>query len=151
MNSHQFPVLIRAKLFNHVDGNTGIILGQRSDIAPRVQVQSLVKDSEAELSGLVRPGDIILQVNDHDLSRCSFEEAVDVFKQLPVDKMVRLVLRAPFGYTTRLETSFGDDGTPRTFRITERIYTNSGSNHDTVISCKANGPSLLNLQDPPKW
>ena len=155
MELPQCPVIIRARLENSKADGLGIIVGQRSEVAPTLMVGKLMKNGEADLSGLVRPGDIILQLNDRDVSKCSYEEAVSVFRSLEADTMVRLVLRAPFGYTTRLETSFTVDGQPRTFRITERIYTNTttnnSSNNDSPCKTIANSNSItssvINLQE----
>lgn len=146
------PVAVRARLVCRVDGGFGIRVCQRTLSPPVLMVSALIKDGEADSSGLVRPGDIILQMNEVDLSNRPFEEALKSFKSLETEltgQTVRFLFRAPFGYTTRLETTFTSDGSPRTFRITERLYVTSNQ-HDIRAkndksSALSNGPSSINL------
>lgn len=88
--------------------------------APTLQVSRLIDDSEAQRSGLLRVGDLILKVNTVEVSACTFDEALQTLASTPAGAYASFLVRAPFGYATRLVTTFGDDGTPSTMRITER-------------------------------
>jgi hypothetical protein len=100
---------------------------------PVLQIAGLARDFDAEKSGLVRPGDIILRINNVDVSRCTFDEALQTLASTPVGSFASFIVRAPYGFTTRLVTTFEEDGTPRTIRVTER----------TARKLSASGPALL--------
>nr|KAG5713275.1 hypothetical protein BaRGS_007802 [Batillaria attramentaria] len=72
-------------------------------------------------AGLVQVGDIILRLNDINLAEMSYESAVEVLKAVPVDAPVVMLLRGPEGYTTHLETTFLENGMPKTIRVTKPI------------------------------
>ncbi|KAI1293695.1 Nitric oxide synthase [Halotydeus destructor] len=136
---HQPGVLVKAKLRVTTSDGLGFTVTQRpSGTPPTLMVKGLTVGSEAEKCGLVRPGDIVLHVDEADLSKCTFEEGQKVLWSLRPDSSVRLLLRAPFGYTTRLETTFLADGSPRTFRITERLYSSSKSRDKAADSNGSN-------------
>lgn len=73
----------------------------------------------AEQCGLVHVGDVITRVNEIDISESSYENAVELLKALPIDAPVALLLRGPEGYSTHLETTFLENGVPKTIRITK--------------------------------
>lgn len=98
---------------------------------PTLQVVSLVKGCEAEKSGLIRPGDIILRINNVDVASCTYDEAIQTLALMPIGAYVSFVVRVPLGYATRLVTTFDDDGQPRTLRITEKAKNNSTSSSET--------------------
>lgn len=51
----------------------------------------------------------------------SYESAVEVLKAVPTDAPVVMLLRGPEGYTTHLETTFLENGLPKTIRVTRPI------------------------------
>ena len=69
----------------------------------------------------VQVGDIILRLNDINLAEMSYESAVEVLKAVPTDAPVVLLLRGPEGYTTHLETTFLENGLPKTIRVTKPV------------------------------
>lgn len=87
---------------------------------PTLQVARLILDSEAHRSGLLRVGDLILKVNTVEVGSCTFDEALQTLASTPAGAYASFLVRAPFGYATRLVTTFSEDGTPNTLRITER-------------------------------
>lgn len=105
----------------------GLVLADRG-CPPVLQIDGLAGgECEAAQSGLVRPGDIILRINNVDVSRCTFDEALQTLASTPVGSYASFIVRAPFGFTTRLVTTFEEDGTPKTLRITERANSNSNN------------------------
>lgn len=135
---------IRVRLQSTDGSGFGLIAGKRSDSAPCLMVSSLQVGGEAASSGLLRPGDIILKINGIDVSRCSYAEALQKFHGTSGDRELRLVIRAPLGYSTHLETTFDSEGCPRTYRVTERLYT-VGPSGPAVRG--SSGTINLNLDD----
>ncbi|CAL1539173.1 unnamed protein product [Lymnaea stagnalis] len=115
------PNTIRVKLTKQRYGGLGFLVKQRA-LKPYVLVASIVKGGVAEESGLVQIGDIILRINDIDLTEMSYASAIEVLKAVPIDTPVVLLLRGPEGYTTFLQTSFQENGLPRTIRVTKPIH-----------------------------
>ena len=93
---------------------------QDSGSPPALQIVSLVEGSEAEKSGLIRPGDIILTINNVSVDGCTYDEAIQTLALMPIGAYVSFVVRVPLGFATKLVTTFDDNGMPRTLRITER-------------------------------
>ncbi|KAI8749302.1 alpha-1-syntrophin, partial [Biomphalaria glabrata] len=93
---------IRVKLTKQKYGGLGFLVKQRA-LKPFVLVASIVKAGVAEESGLVQIGDIILRINDIDLTEMSYASAIEVLKAVPIDTSVVLLLRGPEGYTTYLQ------------------------------------------------
>ncbi|RUS78831.1 hypothetical protein EGW08_013416 [Elysia chlorotica] len=112
---------IRVKLVKQSYGGLGFLVKQRT-LKPFVLVASIVKGGVAEESGLVQIGDIILRINDIDLTDMSYQSAIEVLKAVPIDTHVVLLLRGPEGYTTFLQTTFGENGQPRTIRVTKPVH-----------------------------
>ncbi|KAK3607685.1 hypothetical protein CHS0354_010674 [Potamilus streckersoni] len=84
-------------------------------------ITGLVRGGSAEQSGLVQAGDILVKVNDTSLQGKSFEEAAIILRSIPVLSQVVLLIRCQDGYKAHLETRFGEDGKPKTVRITNPI------------------------------
>ena len=101
----------------------GLVVGKRSDTPPCLMVSCLQPGGEAASSGLIRPGDIILKINGTDVSHCLFPDALRNMEATDRDPELGLVIRAPLGYSTHLQTTFDQEGCPRTYRVTERLYT----------------------------
>ncbi|XP_076435250.1 nitric oxide synthase-like [Babylonia areolata] len=114
------PNTIRVKLVKQRHGGLGFLVKQRTE-KPLVVVADLVAGGIAEESGLVQVGDIILRLNDINLADMSYESAVEVLKAVPTDAPVVMLLRGPEGYTTHLETTFLENGLPKTVRVTKPI------------------------------
>nr|CBV37021.3 nitric oxide synthase [Stramonita haemastoma] len=114
------PNTIRVKLVKQKHGGLGFLVKQRTE-KPLVVVADLVAGGIAEESGLVQVGDIILRLNDINLADMSYESAVEVLKAVPIDAPVVMLLRGPEGYTTHLETTFLENGLPKTIRVTKPI------------------------------
>ncbi|KAH9512566.1 hypothetical protein Btru_038805 [Bulinus truncatus] len=112
---------IRVKLTKQRYGGLGFLVKQRA-LKPFVLVASIVKGGVAEESGLVQIGDIILRINDIDLTEMSYASAIEVLKAVPLDTAVVLLLRGPEGYTTHLQTTFQENGQPRTVRVSKPVH-----------------------------
>jgi nitric-oxide synthase len=118
---------IRVRLFSRQGSGFGFRVTGSAASIPSLRVESLVREGEADESGLLRPGDIILKVNDHDVSTVSYDEARHVLDQAMDQQEIKLLIRAPIGFSTHLETTFDGEGVPKTFRVTERVYSISSS------------------------
>ena len=139
-NNNSLPTVMRCRLRYGTNG-FGFSVKQRSP-APTLLVTELSRNGEAEKSGLIRPGDIILKINDTDVSQCSYAEAFTTLMSAQRDPFTSFVIRAPIGYTTRLETTFCSDGTPKTLRITEKIA-KSMVEKETSVEQKFNSNEIL--------
>lgn len=115
-NSH-WPVTVVVSVTKRNAHGLGIVVSPKTNHSG-VVISELIKDGEAQKTGLLRPGDTILRVNDHDLNGLPYEQCLQILQELPVDKEARILLRVPEGYTARLVTIFAEDGTPRTSRYT---------------------------------
>ena len=93
----------------------------------------------------VRPGDIILRINNVDVSRCTFDEALQTLASTPVGSYASFIVRAPYGFTTRLVTTFEEDGTPRTIRITERSARKSSTTGPITLT-PATAAKMVNAE-----
>lgn len=114
--------------------------------APVLQIERLAADCEAERSGLVRPGDIILRINNVDVSRCTFDEALQTLASTPVGSYASFIVRAPYGFTTRLVTTFEEDGTPRTIRITERTTRKASTTGPFTLTPATSSAKMVNAE-----
>ncbi|XP_060064662.1 nitric oxide synthase 1-like [Ylistrum balloti] len=124
----ELPNRIRVKLFKRHEDGLGFLIKPRTQ-KPFVAVSALVAGGLAEQSGLVHIGDTVLRVNEIDISERSYDDAVELLKALPVDAPVALILRGPDGYSTHLETTFRENGVPRTIRVTRKVV-----NNDSIVS-----------------
>ena len=111
---------IRVKLIKQRGCGLGFLVKQRT-LKPNIVVAELVEGGMAEESGLIQIGDIILRINDIDVSEMSYENAVEILKAVPTDSPVVLLLRGPDEYTTHLETTFQENGMPKTIRVTKPL------------------------------
>ncbi|ESO82409.1 hypothetical protein LOTGIDRAFT_134597, partial [Lottia gigantea] len=109
---------IRVKLVKQEKGGLGFLVKQRTN-KPLVVVADLVSGGIAEESGLVQVGDVILRINDIDLTDMSYDSCVEILKAVPIDAPVVLLLRGPDGYVTHLETTFQENGMPKSVRVTK--------------------------------
>ncbi|XP_071093891.1 nitric oxide synthase-like isoform X1 [Haliotis cracherodii] len=119
-NTDPQPNTIRVKLIKQKHGGLGFLVKQRTS-KPYVVVADLVSGGIAEESGLVQVGDVILRINDINLTEMSYESAVEILKAVPTDAPVVLLLRGPEGYSTHLETTFQENGMPKTIRVTKPV------------------------------
>lgn len=113
---------IRVKLRSVNGLGFGLVVGKRSDTPPCLMVSCLKPGGEAASSGLIRPGDIILKINEADVSQCPYSDALRNMEGTDGQSELRLVIRAPLGYSTHLQTTFDEEGCPRTYRVTERLF-----------------------------
>lgn len=119
-STKNWPTTILVHVKKHSKLGLGIV------VTPRPQnrgllIAELTKGSEAAKSGLFRPGDIILKVNNKDLSQLPYEQCLQLLQELPVDQEAEILVRVPDGYTTRLVTTFNEDGKSHTSRITTMV------------------------------
>ncbi|KAK3576127.1 hypothetical protein CHS0354_043096 [Potamilus streckersoni] len=119
-NNSLYPCIIQITLIKQLHHGLGFLVRSRSE-SSSVIVSDLVSGSMAAESGLVNAGDTVVKVNDVSLVDKTYEEAISILKSIPVNSTVVLLLRCPDGYTAHLETRFGEDGLPRTVRITKPI------------------------------
>ncbi|XP_006008471.1 nitric oxide synthase, brain [Latimeria chalumnae] len=115
------PNIISVRLFKRKAGGLGFLVKQRI-CKPPVIISDLIRGGAAEESGLVQVGDIILAVNNKPLVDVSYENALEILKNIASDTYVALILRGPEGFTTHLETTFMGDGTPKTIRVTKPLF-----------------------------
>lgn len=135
---------IRVKLSSPERSGFGVVAAKHSDTPPCLAVSCLLPGSPAASSGLLRPGDVIVKINAIDVSCCGYAEALSCLQATEQDAELRLLIRAPPGYSTHLETTFDGDGCPRTYRVTERLYSVAAS----VTTARGSSGSInLNLDD----
>jgi nitric-oxide synthase len=132
---------LRVKLMSPDQMGFGLVVGRRSDTPPCLMVSCLRPGGEAAASGLIHPGDIILKINGTDVSHCPYSEARRHLEATDGDSELRLVIRAPLGYSTHLQTTFDQEGCPRTYRVTERIYSLAPATGETPNAEPARGSS----------
>lgn len=138
--------MIRVKLIKRRQDGLGFLIRPRK-APPFVSVSALVAGGMAEQSGLVHVGDVITRVNEIDVSETSYDNAVELLKALPIDAPVALLLRGPDGYSTHLETTFQENGVPRTIRITKAVPTTDslvGRIRRTFSRSRSQSPSNYN-------
>lgn len=58
-------------------------------------VSELIEGGEAEIGGLLHPGDLILKVNGVDLTHTPYNQALEVLKAVPPESMAQLVVGTP--------------------------------------------------------
>lgn len=120
---------LKVKLFSQPNSGFGLsVCPSTCPLAP-LCVETLIPGGEAQVSGLIRPGDLILKVNGVDISYLSSEDALGIMNEAMNQPEMKLLIRPPLGYTTKLETTFDTDGSPRTYRVTEKVFslTNDGN------------------------
>ncbi|GIY41816.1 PDZ domain-containing protein [Caerostris extrusa] len=105
-----WPTSILVRVKKNRKSGLGIV------VIPRPQnrgllIAELSKGSEVAKSGLLRPGDTILKI----------------LQDLPVDQEAEILVRVPGGYTTRLVTTFNEDGVAHTSRITNLVPNSQSS------------------------
>ena len=110
--------LIRVKIVKKCDTGLGFLIQPRTE-NPHVVISAIVSGGMAEKCGLIRIGDVIVRVNDTDLTGMHYDKCVELLKSLPVDSHVSLLLKGPDGYISYLHTTFLANGTPQTVRITK--------------------------------
>jgi nitric-oxide synthase len=137
---NSMPSIMKCRLKKR-DNGFGFNVKQRSS-PPTLLVRELMRKGEAETSGLIRPGDMILKIDDIDVSQCSYDEALKVLMSTQSESLTSFTIRAPIGYTTRLETTFSNDGSPKTLRITEKII-KSITEKETSVEHKYNNNEIL--------
>nr|QJF53971.1 Nitric oxide synthase [Sinohyriopsis cumingii] len=119
-NNALSPNIIQVKVIKQPQYGLGFLV-RSSTNSPFVIVSDLVSGGSAAECGLVQAGDMLIKVDDISLLDKPYQEAVSILKSIPVNSRVVLLLRCQDGYTTHLETRFGEDGLPKTVRITEPI------------------------------
>ncbi|OTF73936.1 nitric oxide synthase-like protein, partial [Euroglyphus maynei] len=93
------------RLPNELDKGFGFGINiQDRGTPPVLQISSIENDCEAQKSGLIRDGDIILRINNIDISKCTYDEAIQTLASAPINEYASFIVRAPFGYVTRLVT-----------------------------------------------
>lgn len=119
------PNIIRVKLYKRQEDGLGFLIKPRAQ-KPNVVISALVAGGLAEQCGLIQIGDVIIRVNEIDISDKSYDDAVELLKALPVDAPVAIVLRGQEGFTTHLETTFQENGIPRTIRVSRKLPVGDG-------------------------
>lgn len=125
MDTDSSVMRLRLKRLAHITEGFGFGLNiQDRGTPPVLQITSLVKECEAQKSGLIRSGDIILRINNVDVSKCTYDEAIQTLASTPMNAFASFTVRAPYGFVTRLVTTFEENGHSKTIRITERARHN---------------------------
>ena len=140
--------LIRVKLIKQKHDGLGFLVKPRKH-KPFVTISALVAGGMAEQSGLVYEGDVIMRVNEIDVSEMNYENAVELLKALPIDAPVALLLRGPDGCSTHLVTTFQENGIPKTVRVTKPLVCNDtivGRLKRTFSRSRSSSPSRNNFR-----
>uniref|UniRef100_A0A8C4TCU9 Nitric oxide synthase n=1 Tax=Erpetoichthys calabaricus TaxID=27687 RepID=A0A8C4TCU9_ERPCA len=115
------PNIISVRLFKRKVGGLGFLVKQRV-CKPPIIISDLIRGGEAEESGLVQVGDIVLAVNNCPVVDMKYESALEMLKNISPETHVVLILRGPEGFTTHLETTFTGDGRRKTIRVTRPLF-----------------------------
>ncbi|KAG2470836.1 NOS1 protein, partial [Polypterus senegalus] len=115
------PNIISVRLFKRKVGGLGFLVKQRV-CKPPIIISDLIRGGEAEESGLVQVGDIVLAVNNCPVVDMKYESALEMLKNISPETYVVLILRGPEGFTTHLETTFTGDGRRKTIRVTRPLF-----------------------------
>ncbi|XP_071038207.1 nitric oxide synthase-like protein isoform X4 [Parasteatoda tepidariorum] len=126
--STKWPTTVLVRIAKRPSLGLGIVVTPRPQHLGLV-IAELIRGSEAIKTGLLRPGDQILKVNNKDLEHLPYEQCLHVLQELPVDEEVEILIRVPDGYTTRLVTTFNEEGVSRTTRITSLIPSSESPSH----------------------
>ncbi|KFM82489.1 Nitric oxide synthase, brain, partial [Stegodyphus mimosarum] len=115
-STQNWPVTILVRVMKRTTGGLGIVVRPRIP-NKGIAINELIRGGEADKTGFLRPGDVILRVNDKELCDLSYDECLQVLQDLPNDEEVSILVRALEGYTTKLVTTFDEGGSARTIRI----------------------------------
>lgn len=116
-STHHWPVTVLVRVTKRSTNGLGIVVSPKSNNSSIV-VSELIKDGEAQRTGFLRPGDTILRVNKQDLNGLPYDQCLQILQDLPVGQEAEILLRVADGCTTKLVTTFSEDGTPQTKRFT---------------------------------
>jgi C-terminal processing protease CtpA/Prc len=73
--------------------NTGFgFLLRQSDDMPFFTVWEIVKNGSAEKNGKIKKGDIILKVNEHDLTMVTYEKGLEILKSIKAGQNAQFTL-----------------------------------------------------------
>lgn len=107
---------ISTKLVKDKIGGLGFLVKERQT-KPCVSISGIVKGSTAEANGMLRVGDVLLEVNGKSLQETSFAKALEILNDISVGSLVALKLRAKDGTRAEIETTFSETGCANTSRV----------------------------------
>ncbi|KAG8182790.1 hypothetical protein JTE90_018663 [Oedothorax gibbosus] len=155
-----WPTTILVRLMKHSTNGLGIVVSPKHQNSGLI-IADLIRGSDAVKTGLLKPGDTILKVNNRYLDNLPYDDCLKCLQELPVEVEVEILVKVPSGYTTRLVTTFSDDGVARTSRVTNLIpgceSPSAQRKRESVMSEKAGveghanedgSPRIANLESP---
>jgi hypothetical protein len=107
---------ISTKLVKHKIGGLGFLVKEQQT-KPCVTISGIVKGSTAEANGMLRVGDVLLEVNGKSLRETSFAKALEILNDISVGNTVALKLRGKDGTKAQIETTFSETGSANTSRV----------------------------------
>lgn len=123
---------VKVELVKRKLGGLGFVLKKRP-VSPHAVICDIVKGSIAEETGILKIGDILLEVNDEVLENRSYENALEVLGSIPVGgKAMLKVLAGNTDHREILETFIKEEGSTQTVRKEGRATTgnNTGGKQD---------------------
>ena len=113
---------------------------------PYLTVSHVVKGSVADETGVIKKGDVILEVNGKSLENVPNLKALEILDQVPIGETLELKIRAQDGYQVRLETAFDEEGVVKTVRSNSPLKSSKNSTmengklqNEKVMDEKSNG------------
>lgn len=84
--------IFTVSLLKRENGGLGFLIRQRDEY-PCFSVWEIIKNGSAESSGKIKRGDLILKVNNEDLTNLNYEKGLEVLKSIKPGTMVELTLK----------------------------------------------------------
>ena len=88
------PKIFTVNLIKRENGGLGFLIRQRAEL-PYFAVCDIIKNGAAEASGCIRKGDLILKVNNQDLTQVNYINGLEILKSIQPGNMVELTLLRP--------------------------------------------------------
>lgn len=121
---------ISTKLVKDRIGGLGFLVKERKS-KPCVSISGIVKGSTAEANGMLRVGDVLLEVNGKSLQETSFAKALEILNNISIGSVVSLKLRAKDGTNAEIETTFSETGSANTSRVLREKQETVGQENGT--------------------
>jgi C-terminal processing protease CtpA/Prc len=92
-NHHQESRVYTISLRKRENGGLGFLIRQRDEM-PYFSIWEIIKNGAADQNGKMKIGDIILKVNNDDISGYSYERGLDLLKSFKPGHVVNLTLQS---------------------------------------------------------
>lgn len=133
MNGDSNEGTITVTLVKRKKGGLGFLA---SNASPYLAVSHVVKGGEANETGFIEKGDIILEVNGKSLENVPYLKALEILDKAPTGETMVLKVRARDGFQACLETAVDKEGVVKTVR---RTKTNGHPDNESATRSESSG------------